>query len=84
MSLCMAVTWALNSDMERLVDAFCINCLLSIMWYCLSDIISNQQLHDETESRSLSSLVYKCQLQLLYGHMAHFLEVSPAYRVVFV
>ena len=62
-------------------DVFGTRCLRRIMGYRWYDFVSNQQLLRETDSRLITSIACQCQLWL-YGHMACYLEVNPAYHVV--
>ena len=76
-------TWTLNSDLKRRIDAFGNKCLRRIMGYRWNDHVSNQRLLRETDSRPVTCIVLERQLRL-YGHVARFPEVDPAYRVVSV
>ena len=76
-------TWTLNSDLKRRIDAFGNKCLRRIMGYRWNDYVSNQRLLHETNSRPITSIICQRQLQL-FGHVARFPEVDPAYRVVSV
>ena len=56
LSYCMAETWMLNTDLKRQIGVFGNKCLLSIMRYRRNDLVSNQWLLLETESRLLLPL----------------------------
>ena len=48
------------------------------LWDTAGMTESNQQLFCETDSRTITSIVHQCQLQL-YGHVACYPEADPAY-----
>ena len=68
-------------DLKKQIDAFGNKCLCSIMGYCWNDLVSNQRLLRETESRPITSIVHQRQLRL-YAHVARFPEADPASRVI--
>ena len=76
-------TWTLNADLKRRLDVCGTKCLRRVMGYRWYDYVSNQRLLRETESRPVTSIVLERQLRL-YGHVARFPEVDPAYRVASV
>ncbi len=76
-------TKTLNSDLERHLNIFGTNCLYRIMRYRWNDVVSNQRLLHETESRPITSIVSEYQLRL-YGHMPRLPDVDPAHRVLSV
>lgn len=77
------VTWTLNSDLKRHINAFGTDCLSRIMEYHRTDLLSNPQLHDENELRPVTSLVHKHQLWL-FGHIAYLVNVNHSDMVVSV
>ena len=73
--------WTLTTDLKRRTDVFGSKCLHMIMGYRWYDVVSNQRLFRETDSRPITSIVRQRQLRL-YGHVARYLEADPACRVV--
>ena len=51
------------------------------MEYRRNDVVSNQRLIRETESRPITSIVHQSQLWL-YWHVARYSEADPASRVI--
>ena len=76
-------TWTLNTGLKRLIDAFGTRCLCRIMGYRWYDIVSNQRLFNETDSRPITSIVRQRQLRQ-YAHVARYPEADHACRVVSV
>ncbi len=72
-------TWTLNSDLERRLNVFGTKCPRRIMGYRWNDLVSNQRLLHETESRSVTSIVRERQLRL-YGHVERLPDVDPAHK----
>ncbi len=75
-------TWTLTGGLERRIEAFGNTCPCKIMGYRLFDRVTNRRLLRETGSRPIACTIRRRQLRL-YGHVARFPEVDPAYRAVF-
>ena len=74
-------TWTLNGDLERRINALGTTCLRRIMGYRWYDLVSNERLLRETDSRPITCTVRQRQLRL-YGHAARLPAVNPAHCVV--
>lgn len=59
--------------MKKYLGVFDTKCLHRIMEDHWDDFMPNQQLHQETELRPLTSIVYEYQLWT-YEHLVHFLN----------
>ncbi len=49
-------TWTLITNLERRIKAFGKKCLRRVMGYCWFDLVSNQRLLRETESKPVQSI----------------------------
>ena len=62
-------TWSLNTDLKKRIDVFGARCLRRIIEYHWNDLVSNQRLLRETDSRPFTCIGRQRQ-QRLYGHVA--------------
>ena len=70
-------TWTPNTDLKSLIDTFGTRCPRRITGYCWYDFVSNQRLFSEAEYHHSPST----PTLRLYGHVARYPEVDPAYQV---
>ncbi len=75
-------TWTVTGGLKRQIKGFGNKFLRRIIGYCWFDHVTNQRLLHETGLRPIACTIRQRQLRL-YGHVARFPEVDPAYQAVF-
>ncbi len=73
-------TFTLTRDLERRIEAFGNKFLRRIMGYRWFDRVTNWRFLRETGWSPIACTIRQRQLRL-YGHVARFPEVDPAYRL---
>ena len=75
-------TWTLTKTLRNRLNAFGTRSLRRILGYRWSDLKRNDELLQETGSRSVTCIIRERQLRL-FGHVARFPVSDPAYRILF-